>query len=73
MAREQEEGVRRCDKAECNNQLKVSAGNNESGEVRLAITKQEVQQSKPVDPTKYEPDGRTMEEPPSLATPFPLL
>ena len=38
-----EEGVRRCDEAECNNQQKVSAGNNESGEVHLAITKQKDQ------------------------------
>ena len=35
-----EEGVRSCDEVECNNQPKVSAGNNESGEVCLAITKQ---------------------------------
>ncbi len=37
------EGVRRCDEVECNNQPKVSAGNNEAGEVRPAISKQEDQ------------------------------
>ena len=35
----EEEGVRRCDKVERNNQPKVSAGNNEAGEVHPAITK----------------------------------
>jgi hypothetical protein len=34
-----EEGMRSCDEAECNNQPKVSACNNEAGEVHLAITK----------------------------------
>ena len=68
-----EEGMRRCDEAECNNQLKVSAGNNEAGEVRPAITKPDDQQSKTVDPWKDEPDNRTMEEPLSLVTPFLLL
>ena len=65
-----EEGMRRCDEVERNNQLKVSAGNNEVGEVRPAITKRDDQRSNTVDPRKDEPDGRTMEEPPSLATPF---
>ena len=57
-----EEGVRRCDEAEC--------GNNEAGEVRPDITKLDDQRSKTVDPRKDELDGRTMEEPPSLATRF---
>ena len=68
-----EEGMRRCDEAECNNQPKVFTGNNEAGGIRSAITKQEDQQSKPVDSRKDELDGRTMEEPLSLATPFPPL
>jgi hypothetical protein len=38
-----EEGARRCDEAECNNQPKVSAGNNETGDVCLAITKRDNQ------------------------------
>ena len=49
-----EEGVRRCDEAERNNQPKVSAGNNATGEVRPAITKREDQRSKTVDPRKDE-------------------
>ena len=49
-----EEGMRRCDEAECNNQPKVSAGNNATGEVRPAITKREDQRSKTVDPRKDE-------------------
>ncbi len=65
-----EDGVRRCDEAECNNQPKVSAGNNEAGEVRPAITKREDQRSKTVDPRKDERDGRAMEEPLSLVTSF---
>jgi len=62
----------RCDEAEQNNQPKVSAGNNESGEVCLAITMEKDQRSKPVDPRKDEPDGRTMEEPASLVPFLPL-
>ena len=65
-----EDGMRRCDEAECNNQQKVSASNNEAGEVCPAITKREDQRSKTVNPRKDERDGRAMEEPPSLATPF---
>ena len=49
-----EEGVRRCDEAEHNNQPKVSAGNNATGEVRPAIAKREDQRSKTVDPRKDE-------------------
>ena len=58
------------DNKECNNQPKVSVGNNEAGEVCPAITKREDQRSKTVDPRKDERDGRAMEEPPSLVTPF---
>ena len=68
-----EEGMRRCDEAECNNQLKESTGSNEAGEVCPAITKRDDKQSKTVDPGKDDLDGRTMEEPLSLATPFLLL
>jgi hypothetical protein len=38
-----EEGMRRCDQAECNNQPKVSTGNNEAREVRLDISKRDDQ------------------------------
>ena len=57
-----EEGMRRCDEVECNNQPKVSTGNNEAGEVHSAITKREDQGSKTVDPRKDELDGRAMED-----------
>ena len=53
-----EEVLTRCDEAGCNNQPKVSAGTNDVGEVRLAITEREDQLSKPVGPRKDELDGR---------------